>query len=90
MDCVEGGVPAEGRAFDAGRESMDAGERAQVADFLGLASARDDVTKILIQFLRFVGGFAFELGCHERSARLRNGTTRTIESNLGNPIAFKP
>ena len=90
MDGVEGGMPAEGRALDAGGEGMDAGERAQVADFLGFASARDDVTKILIQSLRLGGGFAFELSRHERRARLRNGTTRTIEGDLGNLIAFKP
>ena len=89
MDCVQGGVPAEGRAFDAGGESMHAGESAQVADFLWFASAGDDVAEILVQLLGLDGGFAFELSRHERSAGLRNRTTRAVECDLRNAIPIK-
>lgn len=89
FEGVERGVPAEGGAFDAGGERVDAGESSEVADVFGGLAGGDDVVEIVVEFLGFGGGFAFELGGHERGAGLGNGTAGAVEGQVGDAVAVE-
>ncbi len=78
---LDGGVPAEGGALDAGGEGVDAGEGGQVADLFGGLSAGDDLFEVVEERLGFGGGLAFDLRGHERGAGLRDGAAGTFESD---------
>lgn len=83
---VECGVPTKGGAFDSGRESVDAGECGDVADFLGLLARCHDFVKFIKEGLGFGGGFSFELGSHQRGTGLRDGTTGTVEGDFADLV----
>ena len=86
FEGFEGGVPAEGGAFDAGGEGVDSGEGGEVAQLFGGLSAGDDVFEIVEEGLGFGGGFAFDLGRHEGRGGLRDGAAGTFEADGVNAV----
>ena len=90
LQGVEGGVPAEGGAFDAGGEGVDAGEGADVADLLRGVAGGDDVVELFVEDLGLGGGLALELRGHERRAGLRDGATGAVEGDLADAVAVEP
>ena len=86
FEGVEGGVPAEGGALDSGRKRVDAGESGEVADVFGGLAGGDDVVELVVEFLDFGGGLAFDLRGHERSAGLGDGAAGAVEGDFRDPV----
>ena len=82
-------MPAEGGAFDAGGEGVDASEGGKVVDLVGCLAGCDDLLERVEESLGFGGGFAFHLGGHERGAGLGNCAAGAFKTDLGDAVVIE-
>ena len=90
FDGVDGGVPAEGGALDAGGKLVHAGEGGEIGHLVVLhVAGGDEFMDRAGDGLGFRDGLALEVERHERGGSLRDRTAAALETDISNAVAFE-